>query len=558
MQKVISTSADGAKSVFAADLDGDNDNDIISASFFDDKIAWHKNSGGGNFGTEQIVSSFADGANTVFACDLDGDFDIDLISATTNYILKHENLGNGNFGIQQLIASATNITLVHAADLDGDLDNDVIYSNTYISTISWCENDGIGNFSSPQTIFSNNGANSVFAIDIDGDNDNDLVYGAYIASTNSNIIAWFENDGTGNFGSQQVISTFVNDVKSVYSIDIDNDGDNDVLSASMSDDKIAWYENDGMGNFGIQQIISTDPDGPRYVFAKDIDNDGDNDVLSASYYDDKIAWHENTLLNFIDSFTICGTDSVQFGNNWVNSSGYHYDSLQNYLGGDSINFIYVDAYPIFSEFFTVEICENETYEFYGQLLDSAGTYSENFQTINGCDSIEELILIVNPLPTILIEPFNPDSVSLNSGLVNLPNVLPAGGTFSGSGISGNSFDPQIAGIGTFWISYFYTDPNTNCTNSDSVQITVFDDTGIKSLANKQIEIFPNPSYGKFTIEGYNLHSVEIRNITGKIVKQFSIDNKKSTIINLKEQAKGIYFVKVVGSRFVEFRKLVLI
>ena len=33
--------------------------------------------------------------------------------------------------------------------------------------------------------------------------------------------------------------------RSVYAVDIDGDGDIDVLSASQSDDKIAWYENDG-------------------------------------------------------------------------------------------------------------------------------------------------------------------------------------------------------------------------------------------------------------------------------------------------------------------------
>ena len=33
--------------------------------------------------------------------------------------------------------------------------------------------------------------------------------------------------------------------RSVYAVDIDNDGDMDVLSASTTDDKIAWYENDG-------------------------------------------------------------------------------------------------------------------------------------------------------------------------------------------------------------------------------------------------------------------------------------------------------------------------
>ena len=34
-----------------------------------------------------------------------------------------------------------------------------------------------------------------------------------------------------------------NGVTSVYAVDVDGDGDMDVLSASFEDDKIAWYEN---------------------------------------------------------------------------------------------------------------------------------------------------------------------------------------------------------------------------------------------------------------------------------------------------------------------------
>jgi hypothetical protein len=321
---------------------------------------------------------------------------------------------------------------------------------------------------------------------------------------------------------------------------------------------IVWSENDGFGNFSPQIIITNSADLASSLYGIDLDGDGDKDILSASATDDKIAWYENTLINVLDTVYICDKDSILINGSWVSTVGDYSDTLQNINGSDSINIFYVDVHPTFHDIFTAEICENETYNFYSQILDTAGTYSENFQTIYGCDSIEELILIVNPLPTILIEPFNPDSIDLNSGLANLPNVLPAGGTFSGSGISGNSFDPQLAGTGTFWISYFYTDPITNCSNSDSLQITVFDDTGIENYEIDEIEIFPNPSYGKFTINGENLQSVEIRNITGKIVKQFSIDNKKSTIINLKDQAKGIYFVKVQGSSFIEFRKLVLI
>ena len=102
--------------------------------------------------------------------------------------------------------------------------------------------------------FLPNGPFSVHSADIDGDGDMDLLS----ASRDDNKIAWYQNDGLGNFQTQQAISTNANLAISVYAADIDGDGDVDVLSASFDDNKIAWYENtDGQGTFSPEQIIST-------------------------------------------------------------------------------------------------------------------------------------------------------------------------------------------------------------------------------------------------------------------------------------------------------------
>ena len=74
----ITTAAHAACSVFAADLDGDGDLDVLVASANDDKIAWYENDGSENF-TPRIISTAADAARSVFAADVDSDGDLDVL-----------------------------------------------------------------------------------------------------------------------------------------------------------------------------------------------------------------------------------------------------------------------------------------------------------------------------------------------------------------------------------------------------------------------------------------------------------------------------------------------
>ena len=80
----------------AADVDGDGDLDVLSASNFDNKIAWYENDGLQSF-TEHTISNNAGGASSLFVEDVDGDGDLDVLSAssTDDKIAWYENVGTG-------------------------------------------------------------------------------------------------------------------------------------------------------------------------------------------------------------------------------------------------------------------------------------------------------------------------------------------------------------------------------------------------------------------------------------------------------------------------------
>ena len=79
-------------------MDGDGDLDVLSTSSGDNKIAWYENDGTQNF-TEDTISTNANGASSVYAADMDGDGDLDILSASVldDKIAWYENDGTQRF-----------------------------------------------------------------------------------------------------------------------------------------------------------------------------------------------------------------------------------------------------------------------------------------------------------------------------------------------------------------------------------------------------------------------------------------------------------------------------
>jgi hypothetical protein len=299
VRDVISTDTIAIRSVYAADLDGDGDLDTLSASPDDNKVAWYENiDGAASYGPQQVITTSAMGAYYVTAADIDCDGDQDVLSASRadSRLIWYENTdGTGNF------SSGTNITTlasfaqsVHAADIDGDGDYDTVSASADDNRVAWYENtDGAGTFGPQQTLTTSaSRARHAITDDIDGDGDLDIIQ----ASSGDDTVSWFENtDGTGTFGSEQLITNLADGATWVDTGDLDGDGDIDVLSAEFNAGaNISWYENtDGAGTFGAKMQIGPIISTPRNVFAVDLDLDGDLDVMLASNGDNTLAWHEN-------------------------------------------------------------------------------------------------------------------------------------------------------------------------------------------------------------------------------------------------------------------------
>ncbi len=298
-EQIITLNLTETRFVTAADLDGDNDMDVLATSLFGDLVVWYENIDGlGTFGTQNVITTQVDLPLMAFVADLDDDDDLDVLTASKNdgKLAWYENEdGMGTFGAQQIIGSTQAAASIFVADLDGDGDGDVISDRSSNGFPCWYENlDGLGTFGAQQEISQDpSGSHYVIAEDLDGDNDMDIINLEFGGDT----VSWFENmDGLGNFSTKKIITTDVSGPRLVVTADIDNDNDLDVIYNSqegVTDNRVAWQENDGNGNFGPQQIITTNIVAARGLFSADVDNDSDMDVFYSSIGDNKIAWNEN-------------------------------------------------------------------------------------------------------------------------------------------------------------------------------------------------------------------------------------------------------------------------
>ena len=348
----------------AIDLDNDNDLDFVASAYRNTIVSYENLDGTGqNLGDQKIIakSVLGEAYKLVSYGDIDGDNFVDIVAKFKYDLVVFKNKGNGEFEEPVLLIPYDGLlfTSIKVGDIDNDGDNDIVvyyFINTDNKGFFWHENtDGNGNFGLKNTIVKPQGTNTVvtgtdFEInDIDGDGDKDLVYSSTSGSK------WIENIN-GNFETiRNVLNNTGSTLHFSISTDMDGDDDLDIVGAKHNEDYIYWYENlDGLGNFHWQgnSIYTGNLGDNMTVYSNDIDNDGDNDILISSSigltlfenldsaggnFEKKSIISLNIgMLSFAD---INGDGNLDFSNSksWFNNRGLSYNKINGTIRLDIDN-----------------------------------------------------------------------------------------------------------------------------------------------------------------------------------------------------------------------------
>ncbi|OFX28312.1 MAG: hypothetical protein A2033_18900, partial [Bacteroidetes bacterium GWA2_31_9] len=193
---------------------------------------------------------------------------------------------------------------------------------------------------------------------------------------------------------------------------------------------------------------------------------------------------------------ICGALYI-FGTQILTSAGVYTETFNSIVGCDSVVTLTLYMIPEFIEIDSATICDGDSIVFGTQILKIAGTYSELFTAINGCDSLVTLTLFVNPIVT------SSDAVSICDG----DSYIFGTQTLTIAGVYNETFTSTINGcdsvvtltltinysnagidVQTACESYDWIDGNTYTASTSTPTYTLINAAGCDSIVTLNLTI----------------------------------------------------------------------
>jgi len=172
---------------------------------------------------------------------------------------------------------------------------------------------------------------------------------------------------------------------------------------------------------------------------------------------------------------------------------------------------------------------------------------------NTCNTVTSnaATLTVNALTPVTATDLWNRRICISDTLVPLVGT-PVGGNWSGIGVSGFNFIPGATAVGTYTLTYSYTNA-AGCTSTDTTKAVVSDcPERIRLLRDDALILYPNPNSGQFFIRMnsvlYNYLSMRVYTSTGQLV---STQDWKGLVygrvvpINLTHLPAAVYMVRFI-------------
>ena len=288
----------------------------------------YKVSAGYESGLYSIVADFNVGLDTFysfenpFLCDtsvyvkiIPYDGSGDAMGCTEEFFYTFDGIDcEFNYNLATIDENMSSPLTTIISDLDNDGMNDVIVGSSANEIYSYI-NQGNGSFTKQLISNSVSSVTGLFVVDIDGDGDKDLLSSL---RNDDEVVSWM-NDGNQNF-TEVVIDNNLDRAEDVAAADLDGDNDIDLVAVGWQIADLYWYENDGNQNF-TKHLINGALFGATDIHLIDIEGDSDIDILIAAQTRDEISlWVNDGSASF---------SKIVIDNNIENCSGVYAGHLNN-------------------------------------------------------------------------------------------------------------------------------------------------------------------------------------------------------------------------------------
>lgn len=172
------------------------------------------------------------------------------------------------------------------------------------------------------------------------------------------------------------------------------------------------------------------------------------------------------------------------------------------------------------------------------------TYAVSGTALNGCTDSALFTVTVNPNPTVTFSPAQ-SLFCLSDPALAVTGGSPANGAYSGNGISNGNFNPSVAGVGTHYVLYTYSDVN-GCSDTAGASLQVDICTGIATQENvlNDVSVYPNPVNDKLQIRtNETMQRIVIYNSLGQTVYVVQPQTVNAEV-DMNDFESGVYYITV--------------